>query len=329
MKVQEFVHQASLVKLHEVEGAKDEGFHGILTPGYEAGYTDNFIHDQFTSGAEAYEKFYTNHPFFKHQIERGLELGGWQDRQPNAILDIGSGAGNSVIPLVQMFPAAKIVASDLSLELLALLGKALKANGEHENVATLQLNAENIAFKEQSFDLIVGAAILHHLFYPEKAILGSAKALKKDGLAIFFEPMQGANFLIRMIYSIVLRDPRSRKLPARLQRYMGNRIKFFEDRRPLDKSDPKFLKMDDKWMFPRQYFADLAKQSGCSDYFLAPIGSPNEQIMGKMAVHMRGYGGQFEDLPDWIIDMINDFDANIPESMRQEFIGDAVVVFKK
>ena len=44
---------------------------------------------------------------------------------------------------------------------------------------------------------------------------------------------------------------------------------------------------------------------------------------------MRGYGGQFEDLPDWIIDMINDFDANIPESMRQEFIGDAVVVFKK
>jgi ubiquinone/menaquinone biosynthesis C-methylase UbiE len=58
------------------------------------------------------------------------------------------------------------------------------------------MDAENLAFEDQSFDLICGTAILHHLRL-EKAYSELARTLKPAGVAVFLEPL-GHNFLINL-----------------------------------------------------------------------------------------------------------------------------------
>ena len=89
---------------------------------------------------------------------------------------------------------------------------------------------------------------------------GCARILRPGSVALFFEPMQGANWMVRSFYAAVLAHQRAPELPTDLQRYLRNRIRFFDDRVCTDKDQPKFLKMDDKWMFTREYFHDIAER---------------------------------------------------------------------
>ncbi|GEM_PF-867676 len=315
-----------LIDLGEVG---DGRYAGIHTPGYADGYAETYIHDQFVAGAEAYQRFYTNYEFFENLIRRGLELGGWRSRAPQAILDIGSGAGNSVIPLRRMFPDVPLVASDLSLELLRLLNLALHDRGMADAVSVMQLNAEELIFRDRSFDLVVGAAILHHLFHPERTLEGCARILRPGGVALFFEPMQGANWMVRTFYAAVLADPRAGELSPNLRRYLRNRIRFFDDRVCTDKDQPQFLKMDDKWMFTREYFLDIAERSGFSACHIQPIGDPARQVSGKLQVHMKGFGQAIKDLPVWVQQLLDEVEAGIPTALRSQVLGDAILVLVK
>jgi len=58
------------------------------------------------------------------------------------------------------------------------------------------MNAESLAFRPGTFDLVSGIAILHHLDL-EKTYAEIARALKPSGRAIFMEPM-GHNALINL-----------------------------------------------------------------------------------------------------------------------------------
>ncbi len=97
----------------------------------------------------------------------------------------------------------------------------------------------------------------------------------------------------------------------------------------MDKSDPKYLKMDDKWMFPKSYFEDLAERFGFSRCLVEPIGSPDARVETKMRVHMKGYGKSYEHLPNWFREMVAEFDANLPPAMQADIMGDAIIVFVK
>jgi SAM-dependent methyltransferase len=56
------------------------------------------------------------------------------------------------------------------------------------------MNAESLAFRDRTFDLVSGIAILHHLDL-DKTYRELARAMKSDAQAIFLEPM-GHNALI-------------------------------------------------------------------------------------------------------------------------------------
>ena len=45
-------------------------------------------------------------------------------------------------------------------------------------------------FVPESFDLVTGAAILHHLIDPSRALVAAHRALKPGGFAMFFEPFR-------------------------------------------------------------------------------------------------------------------------------------------
>ena len=62
------------------------------------------------------------------------------------------------------------------------------------------MDAENLKFNDNSFDLVYGSGILHHLSI-EKAIIEIKRVLKKGGKAVFYEPL-GHNIFINIFRSL-------------------------------------------------------------------------------------------------------------------------------
>ena len=79
-----------------------------------------------------------------------------------SLLDIGCGAGNWSIKLLGKIPAMHVTLLDLSRPMLDRAQQRVTAAGA-SCVKTLQGDVREMDFAEESFDLIVAGAVLHHL----------------------------------------------------------------------------------------------------------------------------------------------------------------------
>ena len=110
-------------------------------------------------------------------------------------------------------------------------------------------------------DLAVGAAILHHILEPAKVLASCHRALKPGGWAIFFEPFEAGNTIVRMSYEHILARASASETQTDAMRLLQRMVADYTVRqRP--KSDPVFLGLDDKWMFTRTYFERIRKEQG-------------------------------------------------------------------
>jgi SAM-dependent methyltransferase len=112
-------------------------------------------------------------------------------RGAHDILEIGCGPGSvaSFLPRDVAFSAIDI--SDVAVQQTAEVARNNGITGSY-----LVMNAEDTAFADNSFDLICGTGILHHLNL-EKACAEMRRILRPNGCAVFIEPL-GHNPLINM-----------------------------------------------------------------------------------------------------------------------------------
>lgn len=82
----------------------------------------------------------------------------------------------------------RVTAIDISDEAVEAAQRAAAAAGCADRVTAVRMNAEELSFADDSFDLVVGRAILHHLDL-EKAYASLARVLRPGGTAIFLEPL--------------------------------------------------------------------------------------------------------------------------------------------
>lgn len=116
--------------------------------------------------------------------------------QGASILDYGCYDGEQTAELLQLSPK-KITGIDISEKAIGDARNRFKGNRK----ATFKvMDAHNMDFKDETFDLVAGKAILHHLEY-EKAINEIERVLKPGGHAIFIEPLRDnpAGKLIRWL----------------------------------------------------------------------------------------------------------------------------------
>lgn len=97
------------------------------------------------------------------------------------VLELGCGTGYFTKELVKT--NSKIIAIDISLELL----KIAESNCYSDNVKFLCDNAYGTNFDDETFDVIVGSSVLHHLDI-DKALKEIFRLLKKGGSLRFTEP---------------------------------------------------------------------------------------------------------------------------------------------
>ncbi len=78
------------------------------------------------------------------------------------VLDIGAGAGNYTLKLLQLLPELNVTLVDLSRP---MLDRALQRISEATtaNVSTIQADIRKVHLGEQRFDIILAAAVFHHL----------------------------------------------------------------------------------------------------------------------------------------------------------------------
>ncbi len=98
-------------------------------------------------------------------------------------LEIGSGTGYFSLNLLQLGAIQSLTATDISAGMLKRLANTAKDLGlEAETVRT---EAEELPFEDESFDLVFGHAVLHHIPDLDKAFAEFRRVLRPGGAIAF------------------------------------------------------------------------------------------------------------------------------------------------
>lgn len=132
------------------------------------------------------------------------------DLQDKVILDLGCGVGHHAIRFAQR--GAIVYAIDLSAKMVEKAKSIAKENSLDDRVKILQMDAEELQFADETFDLVFGRSILHHTRL-ELTRTQVHRVLKQGGKGIFLEPL-GHNPFINLFRKLTpqRRTPTERPL---------------------------------------------------------------------------------------------------------------------
>jgi ubiquinone/menaquinone biosynthesis C-methylase UbiE len=303
---------------------------GIYAPHDVGDVVPQFIHAQFLERSEKYIAAYQNTAYWKELVSAALTRAALDRGAVTKILDIGSGAGNTIFPLLELFPTAQIVATDLSLPLLLAIGS--QAAGS-DRLTLLQMNAEDFVFEANQFDLVIGGAILHHLFDPAKTITESHRVLKPGGTALFFEPFELGNQMLSLILrQICERNARRlwRHVPLRALLFFYRLRRDLDRRKGEDKTAAVFKRVDDKWLFTRAYLERAATACGFPTVGISPLHGTDNMFQAQIRSYLRTrLGMSLERLPRWCHDLIRSYDDQFSESAKRELVIEGCITLAK
>jgi ubiquinone/menaquinone biosynthesis C-methylase UbiE len=121
-------------------------------------------------------------------------LGRRSDEPFGDALEIGAGTGYFTLNLLQAGVIERATATDISPGMLATLEENASRLGLE--VRTAAAEAETLPFRDESFDLVFGHAVLHHIPDLERAFSEFARVLRPGGtLAFCGEPSRYGDFL--------------------------------------------------------------------------------------------------------------------------------------
>jgi ubiquinone/menaquinone biosynthesis C-methylase UbiE len=314
-----FVHSLYDGSLRQLKG-------GVFTPGFADSEVGKFIHDIFNtqSGAEDYAKRFSQHQYFKFHISRALREVSAPVVEDAVILDVGSGSGNTVFPCLDLFSKARIVATDLSIPLLEIMVRADRSG----RVCAVQQNAEDVKFRDGSFDYVVGGAILHHLFRPDRAIWGAVRVLKPGGMALFFEPCQNGQVLLKFAYERLLLDRRSEEFDERVRAALKRQVHFIGLRlaNRADEKPEMFAKLEDKWLFSKSYLTEVSKRSGAGQVWMLAMDASERLVEQKIRSQFRLLR---MDAPDWVWSVTKELDNSLPLDFKLENPTGVALILRK
>jgi ubiquinone/menaquinone biosynthesis C-methylase UbiE len=121
-------------------------------------------------------------------------LGGWPEKPFGDALEIGAGTGYFCLNLLQLGVIERATATDISAGMLETLESSADELGLE--VETAVADAEELPADDESFDLVFGHAVLHHLPDLERALAEMHRVLRPGGtLAFCGEPSRYGNLI--------------------------------------------------------------------------------------------------------------------------------------
>jgi SAM-dependent methyltransferase len=297
-------------------------------------YRSEGITRQFLQDARAYHERYFKPTHFSALLQRAFERAEFPiDGQPGlAALDLGSGSGNTVIPLLSRNRSLKLVATDLSIDLLQILATLVRDKEYCDQIGFICADANQKTFYDGVFDLVVGTSILHHLLDPAKALTNALSYLKPGGVAILFEPFEYGCNMMKNLYHLILDDPRCRgEIPPEVLAHFLAVILDYNARFDVERVKPYTQWLDDKWLFTRRFFGDICLQTGCR---LVAIANNREDLLEEaytrqLLDNLKLTGLEQHKLPDWCLEICLEFDRLVEPSLKRRLVLDGMVIIRK
>src|SRR5438552_3944978 len=209
------------------------------------------VTSQFLDDAGTYYQRYFERLDFVELVDRCLTLAEIDRETPLRVQDIGSGGGSSVFAACRLLPNAEIFATDISPQLLAMLATFVESRDElRGRVRPFCFDLHRRFFRQSTFDLVLGAAILHHLLDPRAALANVAASLKSGGRMVLVEPLEAGSLVMAMAYArglgILAASEDGDGDLARLMRALRFDI---QSRLGPPNVQPWTAQLDDKWIF--------------------------------------------------------------------------------
>ncbi|PYS52383.1 MAG: hypothetical protein DMF68_01835 [Acidobacteria bacterium] len=119
-----------------------------------------------------------------HKFKRNAELprvrkvlGILQGLRPNSLLDIGSGRGTFLWPLLDLFPHLNVTAVDFNPVRVADIN-CVRAGGIF-NLQALQMDANHLDLKDDYADVVTALEVFEHLSSPARAAAEAVRVARK------------------------------------------------------------------------------------------------------------------------------------------------------
>jgi SAM-dependent methyltransferase len=289
------------------------------------------ISERFLEKADIYTATYTHSENILDLLRRAIALHNIPIGEMETVLDFGSGPGtNTVLPLHIINPRLRIVGTDISLNLLAILSRLMDDHPCRERVDIVAWDCMSNGITPNSFDLVTGASLLHHLMDPSQAILTAATALRRGGYAFFVDPFDGAG-LIRGLYQALLsantgredrlRDDTTRALEVLVRDY-GARL--------AGSLPEHFTELEDKWIFSQELITQWGHDAGFRSVSIKGTHDDPHMYRNYVMTQIRmASGPHAAELPVWAVDVLDGFDASLTTAVRNRMILEGIIVMRK
>jgi ubiquinone/menaquinone biosynthesis C-methylase UbiE len=117
------------------------------------------------------------------RLKLSKALGGLRGRSFGEGLEIGSGTGYFSLNLLQLGVIERLTATDISPGMLRRLSETAEGLGLSAETAVTE--AEELPFEDESFDIVFGHAVLHHIPDLERAFAEFRRVLRPGGAIAF------------------------------------------------------------------------------------------------------------------------------------------------
>jgi SAM-dependent methyltransferase len=119
-----------------------------------------------------------------HSQGTDLEAIGTLAQNAGLALDLGAGGGHVAYALARH--ARRVIASDLSSEMLAAVARTAREKGL-TNIETAQAPAEHLPFEDETFDFVASRFSAHHWRDFDAGLREARRTLKRGGRAAFVD----------------------------------------------------------------------------------------------------------------------------------------------
>jgi ubiquinone/menaquinone biosynthesis C-methylase UbiE len=319
-------------------GRIDSSLSGILSPGYAPDEVDRHIHTLFQ---QDYEEFLRPFPLTRGSIDHWIDLlrtfmpeSHQRFDAPFRILDVGSGGGTTVFPLLELYPSAEIIASDLSLNLLRELHQW--HSDHHPNsgrLSLLQLNAENTVFDDAQLDIVMGADVLHHLPDLGKVFEEVGRILKPDGVALFFEGFESGFQLLSLVMQLLIAKNDSLPPGQQMSSEVVAIFRIFMDdlwrRKGTTKNQALLDAIDDKWLFTNTQLRNAVAGSGLELTAIKQVYPPDSLISRMVDHELRRRLHTLAGLPEWARELVVDIERQFSRELLSETLFSGAIQLTK
>jgi SAM-dependent methyltransferase len=290
------------------------------------------VTQQFIGDAATYHQRYFDRLDFVELIDRCLKLAGVECDREMRVLDIGSGSGSSVFAACRLLPRAEIFASDISPQLLAMLAAFVESRDElRGRITSYCFDVHRRFFRPDTFDLVIGAAILHHLLDPRAALANVCESLKSGGKIVMVEPLEAGSLVLSAMYGAVLHVLADLGQGGGALAQLMKALRLDVQHRlgpPAEK--PWTAWLDDKWVFDESYLVEMGSQLGLSKVEIHPAQVDLTNVFeGAFRSVLSDSGNAGLEIPPSVLECVCEFDRGIDQAMKRRLCPTGTIVFTK